>query len=164
MAQATINFSALQTLTMTLNSLASDTTLLIGRQSALISNLSTLAIDVLVGGKFVSHSAAPTTSRQIEVWAISSPDQGTTYNAGAGASDAGLTLVAAKKALLRLVTIIPTDAATSSTYAWGPFSLAQVFGGVMPTHWGLWVVHNMGQILAAAGNEVKYTNVKYDSA
>lgn len=150
-------------ITITLNSLATDANLLIGRASTAIDNTSDLAIDALVGGQFVSHSAAPTASKQIEVWAYGSYD-GTNYNGGATGSDAGLTVTAVKKALFRCVTIIPTDASTSSTYTWGPFSIAQLFGGVMPRKWGLFVVHNMGQILNAAGNVARYTPVKVQSA
>jgi hypothetical protein len=79
-------------------------------------------------------------------------------------SDAGLTVTSNTKTLMRLLTIIPTDAATSFTYTWGPFSVAQAFGGTMPRKWGLWAVHNMGQILNAAGNLAKYTPIKYQSA
>lgn len=150
-------------LTWTLNSLSSDTTLLIGRASTAVDNTSILGVDALVGGQFVSHSVAPTTGKQIEVWCYASFD-GTAYNAAATGTDAALTVTAVKKALMRLVTIIPTDASTSSTYTWGPFSVAQLFGGSMPRKWGLWAVQNTGQILNAAGNNASYTSVKYQSA
>lgn len=150
-------------LTWTLNSLATDANLLIGRASTVIDNTSDLGIDALVGGQFVSHSVAPTTGKQIEVWAYGSYD-GTNYNAGATGTDAALTVTAVRKALMRCLTIIPTDTATSSNYTWGPFSIAQAFGGVMPRKWGLFAVHNMGQILNAAGNVASYTPIKFQSA
>lgn len=150
-------------LTWTLNSLATDATLLIGRASTAVDNAATdQAVDSIVGGQFVSHSVAPTAAKQIEVWAYGSFD-GTAYDAGATGTDAGLTVTAETKTLFRLLTIIPTNTATSFTYTWGPFSIAQAFGGVMPRKWGLWTVHNMGQILNAAGNLAKYTPIKYQS-
>lgn len=160
---ATPVYGTVTSLTWTLNSLATDSTLLIGRASTVVDNTSDLAIDALVGGQFVSHSVAPTAAKQIEVWCYGSFD-GSAYNGGATGSDAGLTVTAEQKVLMRLMSIIPTGVATSSTYTWGPFSVAQLFGGIMPRKWGLWSVHNMGQILNAAGNLAKYTPVKIQSA
>lgn len=162
---ATPVYGTVASLTMTLNSLASDVNLLIGRASTAIDNAGTdLALDALVGGQFVSHSVAPTVNKQIEVWAFGSFD-GTAYNSGATGTDAALTVTANTKTLMQLLTIIPTDAATSFTYTWGPFSIAQAFKSPAPPRkWGLWVAHNMGQILNAAGNIVKYTPIKVQSA
>lgn len=164
MTTASPLYGTLTQLTITLNSLATDSNLLAGRASTAVNNVTDDDVDILIGGKFVSHSVAPTASKQIEVWAYASYDDGTTYNAGVTGTDANLTVTAAKKNLFRLVTIVPTDAATSSTYAWGPFSLGQVFGGAIPSRWGIWVVHNMGQILNAAGNEIRYKPVNWESA
>lgn len=161
---ATPVYGSVATLTWTLNSLATDANILIGRASTAIDNAGTdQAIDALVGGQFVSHSVAPTANKQIEVWAYGSFD-GSAFNSGASGSDAALTVTANVKMLMRLLTIIPTDATTSLTYTWGPFSIAQAFGGFMPRKWGLWTAHNMGQILNAAGNLAKYTPVKMQSA
>lgn len=161
---ATPVYGSVTSLTWTLNSLATDSTLLIGRASTSVDNAGTdLAIDAIVGGQFVSHSVAPTAAKQIEVWCYGSFD-GTAYNAAATGTDAALTVTAESKVLMRLLTIIPTNATTSATYTWGPFSVAQLYGGTMPRKWGLWSVHNMGQILNAAGNLAKYTPVKYQSA
>lgn len=160
---ATPVYGASTSLTWTLNSLATDSTLLIGRASTSVDNTADLAIDALVGGQFVSHSVAPTVNKQIEVWCYGSFD-GSAYNSVATGTDAGLTVTANTKTLMRLLTIIPTDAATSFTYTWGPFSVAQAFGGIVPRKWGLWSVQNTGQILNAAGNLAKYTPVKIQSA
>jgi hypothetical protein len=65
-----------------------------------------------------------------------------------------------------LLTIIPTLATSDVTHTWGPFSVAQAFGGIMPYKWGIYIVHNTGVNLNATGgnHEVKYTSVKYESA
>jgi hypothetical protein len=160
---ATPVYGAVTSLTWTLNSLATDSTLLIGRASTAIDNTTDLAIDALVGGQFVTHSVAPTAAKQIEVWAFGSFD-GTAYNAGASGTDAALTVTAETKTLMRLLSILPTGTGASLTYTWGPFSIAQAFGGLMPRKWGLWTVQNTGQILNAAGNLAKYTPVKVQSA
>lgn len=149
-------------MTITLASLASDTNLVAGRQSTVVSNGTDDAIDALVGGK-VTTGTSPTASRQIEVWLFGSYDD-TEYSGGAGASDAALTPDA--KGLLKLLQIIPTVNTSDKAYRWGPFSVAQAFGGTMPENWGVYIVHNTGVNLnSTAGNhEVVYTPVKYESA
>lgn len=152
------------TLTMTLASLASDTNLVAGRASTSINNGSAGAdaIDALVGGK-VTTGTSPTADRQIEVWAYGSYD-GTSYAGGATGSDANLTPQA--KSLMRLLTVIPTSSTSNQLYTWGPFSIAQAFGGAVPEKWGIYIVHNTGVALnATSGNhEVKYTPLKFESA
>lgn len=163
MVTATPSYASAATLTITLASLASDTNLIAGRQSTVISNSTDLAIDCLVGGK-VTTGTTPTTARQIEIWTFATYD-GTTYSAGAGATDANFSPTG-EKTLFKLLTIIPTDATSNHTYEWGPFSVAQAYGGTMPTSWGIFVVHNTAVNLNSTGgnHEVKYTPVKYQSS
>lgn len=149
-------------MTITLASLATDANLVAGRQSTAVSNGTDDAIDALVGGK-VTTGTTPTASRQIEVWLFGSYDD-TEYSGGAGASDAAFT--PDTKVALKLLTVLPTVNTSDKAYRWGPFSVAQAFGGVMPENWGVYIVHNTGVNLnATAGNhEVNYTPVKYESA
>lgn len=149
--------------TMTLASLASDTNLVAGRAGTAIDNKVTdQAIDSLVQGK-VTTGTSPTASKQIEVWLYGSYD-GTNYTAGATGSDANLTPQA--KSLLKLLTIIPTTNTSNQAYAWGPFSVAQAFGGNMPSKWGVFIVHNTGVVLNATGGNhfVAHVPMKYQSA
>lgn len=144
--------------------LASDTNLVAGRESTAVDNSTADAIDFMVGGK-VTTGTSPTANRQIEVWAYGSYD-GTSYGGGATGSDANLTPQGSQKTGLRLLVIIPTSSTSNQTYTWGPYSIANAFGGLVPYKWGIWIVHNTGVALnATAGNhEVKYTSVKYESA
>jgi hypothetical protein len=162
MTTATPLYGTTTAMTITLASLASDTNLVAGRQSTVAANGTDDAIDALVGGK-VTTGTTPTASKQIEVWLFGSYDD-TEYSAGAGASDANLT--PDTKTLLKLLTIIPTVNTSDKAYRWGPFSVAQAFGGVMPENWGVYIVHNTGVNLNATGgnHEVHYTPVKYESA
>lgn len=148
--------------TITLTGLASDTNLVAGRAGTAIDNATDDAIDSVVGGK-VTTGTSPTAARQIEIWVYGSYD-GTTYSGAATGSDANLT--PAEKTLLKLLTIIPTVNTSDKTYPWGPFSVAQAFGGTMPRKWGVYIVHNTGVNLNATGSnhEVKHTPVKYESA
>lgn len=161
MPTASPNYAAAVTLTHTLASLASDTNLVAGRASTAIDNTVADAIDCLVGGK-VTTGTSPTADRQIEIWAYASYD-GTSFSGGATGTDANLTPQA--KSLLKLLTVIPTSNVSNQTYTWGPISIAQAFGGVVPPEWGIFIVHNTGAALhATAGNhEVKYTPIKFES-
>lgn len=150
-------------MTITLAGLSSDTNLLAGRESTALDQKDTLdAIDVLVGGK-VTTGTAPNAARQIEVWAYGSWDDAE-FNDACTGSDANCTLVT--KTLLRLLTIIPTTSTSDRAYKWGPYSIAQAFGGIIPVQFGIWIVHNTGSALNATGgnHEAYYTTVKFESA
>lgn len=165
MATATPVYGTPTAMTISLASLASDTNLLIGRESTALDQKDTLdAVDIIIGGK-VTTGTGPTASRQIEVWCYASYDD-TEFTASASGSDAGLTVTAESKTLMRLVTIIPTNSTSDTAYKWGGFSIANLFGGVIPVQWGIFIVHNTGVNLnSTAGNhEVYYTTVKYESA
>lgn len=163
MATASPVYGTPTAMTITLASLASDTNLLAGRESTALDQKDSLdAVDVLVGGK-VTTGTSPTASRQIEVWAYGSYDDSEFNDACTGA-DGNRTLVT--KSLLRLLTVIPTNNTSDRAYKWGPFSIAQAFGGVVPVQFGIFVVHNTGVNLNATGgnHEAVYTTVKYESA
>lgn len=164
MTTATPAHGSVTTHTISLASLASDTNLVAGREGTAINNGSggEDAIDALVGGK-VTTGTSPTAARQIEIWVAGSYD-GTSFSGGATGSDANLT--PQEKTLLKLLTVIPTVNTSNKTYTWGPFSVAQAFGGALPPKWSVYVVHNTGVALnATSGNhEVKHTPVKYESA
>lgn len=161
MVTATPTFGSVTTHTITLASLASDTNLVAGRAGTAIDNVSEDAVDAMVGG-IVTTGTTPTTARQIEAWVYGSYD-GTTYSGAATGTDANLT--PSEKTLLKLLTVIPTVATSNKAYQWGPFSVAQAFGGTMPRKWGVFFVHNTGVNLNSTGgnHEVKHTPIKYDS-
>jgi hypothetical protein len=54
---------------------------------------------------------------------------------------------------------------TNKVYRWGPYSVANAFGGFMPSRWGVWIVHGTGVNLnaTAANHEVVYIPVRYES-
>lgn len=163
MTTATPVYGTKVTMTMTLTSLASDTSLVAGRESTAVDNKDVDdAIDALVGG-LVTTGTTPTTGRQIEVWAYGSYDD-TTYTSSATGTDANLT--PGEKTLLRLLTMIPTTGTSDKAYRWGPFSVAQAFGGILPVQWGIYIVHNTAVALnaTATNHEVEYVPVKFESA
>jgi hypothetical protein len=139
--------------TITLASLASDTNLLAGRESAAVDNTSTLALDYLVSGK-ITTGTSPTASRQIEVWAVGSWD-GTNWPDVFDGTESAETITSAdiKSAVCRLLGVMATSSTSNVTYHFGPMSVAAAFGGVVPPKFVIFVVHNTGVGLnATAGN------------
>lgn len=157
------SYASAATLTITLTSLATSSTLLAGRQSTAVDVSSSTLIDALIGGK-ITTGTSPTAAKVIEIWAAGTYD-GTTYTAGLGATDADLTLTSPEKTQLRLLTVIDTDSTSNHTYEWGPVSVAEAFGGIMPSKFAIFIVHNTGVNLNSTGSnhEVKYTPVTLQS-
>lgn len=139
-------------ITITLASLATSSTKLVGRQSAAVDNSSNLFLDYLVSGK-ITVGTSPTTAKSIEVWAIGSWD-GTTWPAGFSGSDAaGPTLIAENKiSVCRLLASIATVGTTDQTYHFAPVSVAALFGGRIPKQWSVFVTHDTGVNLNATGS------------
>ena len=153
MADIKNSYPAASDVTITLASLATDTNLLVGRQSTAIDNSSNLYTDYLVSGK-VSTGTSPTTARSIEVWAVGSWD-GTNWPDAFGASDAGRTFTSAdiKASVVRLLGVMATDNTSNRAYHFGPTSVAGAFGGTLPPAFAVFVVHSTAVALnATAGN------------
>lgn len=164
MTTATPLFGTVQTLTITLASLATSATLVAGRESTARNQKTTDdAIDALLGGT-ITVGTTPTANTQIEVWGYGSYDD-TNFTASATGTDAALTPTA--KSLMVLLAVIPVAAATSNVaFKFGPVSVARAFGGILPVQWGVWVTHNTGVNLHATGgnHEIEYFPVKFESA
>lgn len=167
MATAAISYSSPATITLSLApggvGLASSATA--GRESTAVDNSSNLYIDAIVGG-FITVGTTPTANTFVEVWVYGSYD-GTNYSGGATGSDAALTPTQQAKTYMKLGAILPVTATTSNikhTFTIG--SVAALFGGVLPTKWGLYVQNQSGVALNATGSnhEFKYLGIKYTSA
>jgi hypothetical protein len=128
-----------------LPSLASDLNLLSGWQSAIEDNTTTLAADILLSGK-VTVGVTPSVDRVIYVYAWAQLDPTTPVrpeNFGTTASVRSIVSDGTAANFLRPIAAMNVDSSTTNRIYWfGPVSLAQTFGGVLPAKWGLWVVHN----------------------
>ena len=166
MATATINYSANTTITMDLSSLASSSTWVAGRESSEIDNTTNKYVDALVQGK-VKVGTTPTanTSINVYVWGADTSLATTAIDVLDGTDSAEtLTNTGVLYSALKLGAVINVLVNTSDvTYNIAPFSVAQLFGGVMPKFWGLFVAHNTGVNLNASNaNLFSFNGIKFD--
>lgn len=144
-----------QTITITLNSLASSATA--GRQSTAIDNSTNLYIDALVQVNINMPGAGSVANDKCcYVYAYGTADGGTTYSDGVGGTDGAFTH--SDPPNLRLIGVVncPTN---TGTYHGGPFSVAAAFGGILPDHFGIVVRNYTGLTLNASGNTAIYQGV-----
>lgn len=160
-----ISYAASATVTISLASLASSATLVAGRQSASVDNTSNLYDDAVVAGVIKAGSITP--PGLIYVYAYAIRDDAPVWPDVMTGSDAAATItsVGVGQGYLKPIAVLNVDTSAVS-YWWGPESLAQRFGGIMPQKWGIFVTHNTGAGLdSSAGNHViKYNGVTYTSA
>lgn len=157
-------YSASSALTLTLNSLASDTNLLAGRSSTAVDNSSNQSVDELITGA-IAAGTSPTAGGIIQVWAWGILDDTPTYPDTVTGSDANTTLTSANvqgAGAFKLATTITVDSTTNRVYPFS-FSLAALFGGNMPKKWGIYVVHNTGVALKSSGHTVSRIPLQYQN-
>lgn len=141
-------------LTITLASLATSSTLVVGRESTAVSNTTNVDEDHLVSGQ-ITVGTSPTGGR-IEVWAYGplsiasgTPDYGLPTG-----SDAGITYASRNQLVsgLRLLWSTAVDTTTDREYYMPPTSVRDAFGELPPL-WGIVVTHSSGVNLnSTSGN------------
>lgn len=168
MAVQTIVYSANTTITMDLANLGTSSTWVAGRESSQVDNTSDKYIDALVDGS-ISVGTTPTANTVINVFVYASDTSlvTTPIDVIDGVDSAEtITNTGVLYSMFRLGAAINVLAATSDiAYPIAPFSIAQLYGGVMPKYWGLFVAHNTGVNLrntAVNTNSFQYVGIKYD--
>lgn len=155
--------SATVTIGLASTPLASSTTVV--REGTIVDNTSNKYVDALLSG-FISVGTTPTINTPIVVYVYAIIDDTPTYPDVFTGSDGDRTLtsVGVGQGFLKVAAIINVDSTTTARkYPFGPISVAQLFGGVMPSKWGVAVNNQSGVALnSTAGNhEVKYIGVTY---
>lgn len=156
--------------TLTAASLATSSTLIVGREATKIDNTTNLDEDHILSGRFTTGTS-PTVSTFIELWAFvpqKIASGAATWPQAATGSDAALTLnsVNAKfSGWLKLVCSITVDATSNREYAFGGVSVAALFGGTLPEMYSLFLTHSTAVNLNATGgnHEVNYERVQSQS-
>lgn len=152
MADVKLAYGTPADVTITLASLASDTNLLAGQESDAVVNTTTLALDYLASGKIMTGTT-PTTARQIEIWCVGRWDATNWSDVFDGTNSAEtITNIEIKTSICRLVASIPTTATSNVSYSFGPVSIAQLFGGVLPQAFSLFSTHNTVAALNSTGS------------
>jgi hypothetical protein len=171
MATVTPSYSSATTITCGVHAtpLASSATFVGGRESTEIDNSTNKYDDVLLSG-LVTVGTTPTVNTTIAIYVFSRNDQDApTYPDVMDGTDSDETLTSAGvgQGFLKLAVALNVDSTTSNRgYAFGPISIAPLFGGVLPKFWSIFVTHNTGVALnSTSGNHFfKYVGVKYDVA
>jgi len=137
--------------TFTLASLATSSTLLAGRSSAVVDNTTNLYMDYMAGGKITTGTSPSAATIEPWIWGVLNdtplyPDAITGSDANVSATTRDI--LAASH---RLVSVMVTTATNNQGYYFAPVSVASLFGGVQPLKWGFWVVHNTGVNLNSTG-------------
>jgi len=153
MADVKLAYGTAVDATITLASLATSSSRLVGRESTAIDNTTNLHLDYLISGR-ITTGTTPTVSTSIEVWAVAAFDN-TTFPHVFDGTDSGETIALdnIKNNICYLVTSITVTAASDTEYSFSGISLASVFRGVIPPKFVFFVTHNTGVALnATAGN------------
>lgn len=165
----TITYSSNTAITFDISSLATSATFVAGRESTQIDNTTNQYVDCLVDVKGITGHAttAPTIGQEIRLYCWGSDvSLATTAIDVLDGTDSAETLghVSVLNSL-RLAGITSVTVATAALlYYIQPFSVANLFGGIMPKFWGLFLSHNHNGALAASQTGLfQYAGIKYTS-
>lgn len=168
-ANIKIAYAASANFTITLASLASDTNLLAGRQSTSIDNTTNLYLDYQLSG-FATTGTTPTAG-QIEFWVYAPIDDTPTWPDQITGTDGNVTLTSVtsgsngtlsiKQQGLAFATALATGTGSNVKYSMAAQSIAALYGGICPSKFGVFVVHNtVAALNSTSGNhQVTYKPV-----
>lgn len=160
-------YAASAAYTITLASLATSSTLLVGRQSTVVSNTANLFIDYGIAG-IVSVGTTPTINTVIHVMAFGSLNDTPVYPGAFTGTDAGRTIVnsGTKGGAVVYLAILNVPATASNVaYPFLPVSLVRAMGGFLPKNHGVFVTHSTGVNLnATGGNHAIYHTGAYGTS
>lgn len=169
MAETKITYAADSAITVTQwESLGADA----WATSSNVDNTSNLYIDMLVGGEIAASATTIAAGESFDIYVAARYDKDTTTSYGGGIGTA-FAAGAAETAdtdfnplNLRLLTSVSVEATapdTTQDYMWGPVSVAEHFGGILPQHFIL-VLHNNTGSAMTTGNVVNSVGITYTSA
>ena len=154
MATTKLAYATSTSITISFNSKGDGT----GRESTAIDNSSNLYLDAIVRVSVAVGTVA--NEKRVLVYAYGSED-GSVYPDTVTGSDADITLE--NPSVLTLACAIPVPS-NSKTYESDAFSIARLYGGVMPRKWGIVVVNRSGAALSGSGNTASFTGVTLTTA
>jgi len=138
--------------------------------SAALDNSSNLYMDVLIGGELAASATTLAAGESFDIYCAAryDADDANSYSGGLGdafgANDSTLTedteFNPENLFFLISVGIENTAPDTTQDYMWGPTTIAQVFGGVLPLDVML-VLHNNTGSAMTTGNVCEYYGITY---
>lgn len=146
----------------TLVDVASSATWVAGWESAAIDNTSNKYVDYLISGALtILHDGSPTVGElRIYVVAMISDDVWPDVFDGTESVET-ISLANVRDAICKLGAVIVNTATVHLTYPFGPFSVANLFGGVCPPKFVIFITHNTTTTLDHDGQVVSYQPVYY---
>lgn len=151
MSTAQINYPAgTATITISPENVATSSTFVAGVESGSISNVSNLDLDHLISGTWTSGTT-PTANTQVQIWVVpvlqddlSSTQTWPDVFDGTSSAET-VTSAGVLQGLGRLAAVLNVDSNTTArAYACAAFSVAALFGGVLPTRYVIFIAHNTG--------------------
>jgi hypothetical protein len=169
MAVLTTTYSANTAITFDISSLGTSSTFVAGRESTQIDNTTTQYIDAIVNVDGITGhaSTAPTVGQLISLycWGADTSLATTAIDVLDG-TDSAETLghVSVLNSLRFAGASAVTVATAGLVYYIQPFSVAALFGGIMPKFWGLYLAHNhTGALAAAQSGLFSFNGITYTS-
>ena len=157
MADFKIKYGTVAEIDIDPESLASSTSRTAGVESAAIDETTDLNVDELVGG-FVTTGTSPTVNRQIDIWVYAAFNDTPAYPDVIDGTKSAETITSenVRNSAMRLAASILVDNTSDRSYYVAPFSVAALFGGVLPAQWGLFLAHDTGVNLNATGTNHRF--------
>jgi len=157
MADVKLALQAAQTLTNAIQSLGSSSTWVAGYESATIDNTTNLYLDYIFDGK-VTVGTTPTAGTEIRIYVVASVDGTVWPDVFDGTTSAEtVTSEGVRDSFAKLAAVLPVDATTSDRPYPFTFTIASLFGGVVPPKFVLFTTHNTGANLNATGGNQIFT-------
>lgn len=167
MATTKFTYAASANLTVTnLAGLAASATHVTGWESDLIDNTTNLYLDYLISAKFTVESAS-LAAGNIIVWIVAMLDDSTWPGGFDGTESAETTPLDDANGTAsgaRVGAVVTTDTTASQIYYVAPFSVAQLFGGICPAKFLVFVTNNTGTTLETSGQQVTHKGVYLTTA
>ncbi len=149
------NYAASSNITVTnLQSLTASSTWVFGWESGAIDNTSVKYLDYLVSG-FIKTGASGNAAGEIRIHIVGMMDDSTWPDVFDG-TESTETVADTEfyDAICKLGAAIVTDTGNGDIYPFGPFSVAQLFGGRCPAKFVIFISQSTTAALASSGNQV----------
>lgn len=162
----TINYGTSTDLAVTtLVDVASSATWVAGWESAVIDNTSTKWVDFLISGILtILHDGSPTAGElRVYIVAMVSDDVWPDVFDGTESVET-ISLSNVRDQVCKLGAVINTTATVHLPYPFGPFSVANLFGGICPPKFVVFIAHNTTTTLDHDGQTVTYQGIGYNIA